>query len=97
MFFGIFVIGVLLTTVLYTWFTFNYYGGVHKVLVAFCANIRVDKFPALGLVSLIMGFYFVLSLLAWPLILIFLVLVLAKRFNQTGSFGVDVPNEVPVE
>lgn len=97
MFFAIFVIGVVVTTALYTWFTFNYYGGIRKLLSAFRVNVNLPSFPGLGFVALIAGFFFVFSLLAWPLILIFLVLTLAKRFNETGTFGIKVPNEVPAE
>lgn len=97
MFFAIFVIGIIVTTALSTWFIFDYYGGLRKLLSAFRVNVNLPSFPGFGFVTLITGFFFVLSLLAWPLILILLVLTLAKRFNETGAFKIEFPKEVPTE
>lgn len=97
MFFAIFVIGIIVTTALYTWFNFNYFGGVSKVLTAFRTQTGIAHFSAVALFALIAGFWAVMSLLAWPLMLIFIALALGKRFNETGSFKIKVPNEVPAE
>lgn len=97
MFFAIFVIGVIVTTALNTWFMFNYYGGVYKVLTAFRDQTGIIRFSALKLFLLITGFWAFISLLAWPLLLILNVIVLVKRFNETGSFGIVEPKEIPAE
>ena len=87
-----YVVGLIVTTVLFMWFVLDYYGGFKPILTAVKNNVGGTGSPSPLLVfSVMLGSSLLLSAVGWPLVMIMILINLNARYKTTGQLKILVP------
>jgi hypothetical protein len=81
---SVIVLGVLVSTALFFWYTLDYYNGFSNALAFIQTQVSYEVSPVMCMASISLCSIGV-SLLAFPLVIIAILINLYVRFQKTGS------------